>query len=190
LSAFQAGLQSIQETLATAVAKPSAPAVSIDLTPLGRELEALRASVDTRLNQALGQPAKKKDDARELSVALGEGLNALRSDLSRAITAVHTGTMAEKVQSLSHELEMIHSTLATLKDLAEQQRNHLREAQELLATRARQGTVEIDLTQEMLTNERAFLEKFHQALEQSASEQPAAGEAKPGESPDGSKGAL
>ena len=62
---------------------------------------------------------------------------------------------------------MIHSTLATLKDLAVQQRNHLRDAQELLATRAKQGTVEIDLTQEMLTNERAFLEKFQEVLAQS-----------------------
>ena len=99
-----------------------------------------------------------------MATQLGEGLKALREDLSRAITAVHSGTMADKVESLSHELEMIHSTLATLKDVAAQQRDHLRSAQELLATRARQGTVEIDLTQEMLTNEQAFLERFHQVL--------------------------
>jgi hypothetical protein len=75
---------------------------------------------------------------------------------------------------------MIHSTLATLKDLAEQQRNHLRDAQELLATRARQGTVEIDLTQEMLSNERAFLEKFHEVLSQTKPEDPPA---TPGDEP-------
>jgi len=74
--------------------------------------------------------------------------------------------MAEKVDSLSHELEMIHSTLATLKDVASQQRDHLRSAHELLATRAKQGVVEFELTQEMMTNEQAFLEKFHQVLEQ------------------------
>jgi len=76
----------------------------------------------------------------------------------------HSTAMAERVDSLSHELEMIHSTLATLKDLAGQQRDHLRGAQELLAARARQGTVEFEVTQDMLTNERAFLERFHEVL--------------------------
>ncbi|MBN8246341.1 MAG: hypothetical protein J0L84_02720 [Verrucomicrobia bacterium] len=61
---------------------------------------------------------------------------------------------------------MIHSTLASLKDLASQQRDHLRAAGELLATRAKQGTVEVEITQEMLANERAFMERFHQVLEQ------------------------
>ncbi|MBL9174332.1 MAG: hypothetical protein JNL10_12410, partial [Verrucomicrobiales bacterium] len=65
----------------------------------------------------------------------------------------------------SHELEMIHSTLATLKDLAAQQRDHLQAAQELLATRARQGTVEVEVTQEMLANERAFMERLQTVLE-------------------------
>jgi hypothetical protein len=69
-----------------------------------------------------------------------------------------------RLQSLMHEMEMLHSTLATLKDLAAQQRDHLRNTQHLLEERARQGVVEIQLTQEMLTNERAFLDKFHQAL--------------------------
>jgi hypothetical protein len=69
-----------------------------------------------------------------------------------------------RLHNVEHELEMLHSTLATLKDLAAQQRDHLRRAQELLEERARKGVVEIELTQEMLTNERAFLEKFHQVL--------------------------
>jgi hypothetical protein len=60
---------------------------------------------------------------------------------------------------------MIHSTLATLKDLAAQQRNHLRAAEELLVARAKQGTIEVELTQEMLANERAFMERVHQVLE-------------------------
>jgi pyruvate/oxaloacetate carboxyltransferase len=69
-----------------------------------------------------------------------------------------------RMHNVEHELEMLHSTLATLKDIAAQQRDHLRRAQELLEERARKGVVEIELTQEMLTNERAFLEKFHQVL--------------------------
>jgi len=142
----------------------------VDLAPVGRSLESLRATVEEKLARPAPEKPAKAAEGGALSHQLGEGLKALREDLSRAITAVHTGTMAEKVDSLSHELEMIHSTLATLKDLAEQQRNHLRDAQDLLATRARQGTVEIDLTQEMLTNERAFLEKFQQVISESQGE--------------------
>jgi hypothetical protein len=171
LSAFQAGLESIQETLEKQLSKPAAP-LMVDLAPLGRGLEALRATVEDKLGRPASETPAKAAEGPSLGSQLGEGLKALREDLSRAITAVHTGTMAEKVDSLSHELEMIHSTLATLKDLAEQQRNHLREAQELLATRARQGTVEIDLTQEMLTNERAFLEKFQQVISESRGDAP------------------
>jgi hypothetical protein len=165
LSGFQAGLESIQETLQKGISKSPAPApMVLELGPLAQGLEALRATVEKKLAQPAAGETPSRSDAKLVAAQLGEGLNALREDLSRAITAVHSGGMADKVASLSHELEMIHSTLATLKDLAEQQRNHLRDAQELLATRARQGTVEIDLTQEMLSNERAFLEKFHQVL--------------------------
>jgi hypothetical protein len=77
-----------------------------------------------------------------------------------------------RMHNIEHEIEMLHSTLATLKDLAAQQRDHLRRAQELLEERARKGIVEIELTQEMLTNERAFLEKFHQVLAEKESPPP------------------
>ncbi|HWN96015.1 MAG TPA: DNA repair ATPase, partial [Methylomirabilota bacterium] len=77
-----------------------------------------------------------------------------------------------RLHNIEHEMEMLHSTLATLKDLTAQQRDHLRRAQELLEERARKGFVEIELTQEMLTNERAFLEKFHQVLAEKESTPP------------------
>ncbi|MCL4176898.1 MAG: DNA repair ATPase [Verrucomicrobia bacterium] len=166
LSAFQSGLEGIQTALQTQLSKAPAPLV-VDLGPVSSGLEALREAVQNGWSRTVApEPAARETPpaGEGLAAQLGEGLKALREDLSRAITAVHSGTMADKVDSLSHELEMIHSTLATLKDIAAQQRDHLRSAQELLATRAKQGTVEIDLTQEMLTNERAFLERFHQVL--------------------------
>ena len=163
LSGFQAGLQSIQETLEKQLLRAPTP-LTVDLGPLGAGLEALRSTVADHLKGSPGAETPASMPANAMSVQLGEGLKALREDLSRAITAVHSGTMAEKVESLSHELEMIHSTLATLKDVAAQQRDHLRATEELLVARAKQGTVEIELTQEMMTNEKAFLEKFHQAL--------------------------
>jgi MoxR-like ATPase len=170
LSAFQSGLEGIQGALQSAardqLTKAPAPIV-VDLQPLSNGLDALREAVTSTLSRpAAKEPSERgtRSAANELAAQLSQGLKALREDLSRAITAVHSGTMADKVESLSHELEMIHSTLATLKDVAAQQRDHLRAAQELLAARAKQGTVEIDLTQEMLTNEQAFLERFHQVL--------------------------
>ncbi len=175
LADFRGGLSSIGEAIERQLSRPAAP-LSLDLSPLSQSLESLRATVEQRLNapatpaSAPGAPgATSRPDGNGLGHQLAEGLKALREDLSRAITAVHSGTMAEKVESLSHELEMIHSTMATLKDLAAQQRDHLRGAQDLLAARAKQGTVEIELTQEMLTNERAFLEKFHEVLERKES---------------------
>ncbi|MBC8095124.1 MAG: ATP-binding protein, partial [Akkermansiaceae bacterium] len=171
LSAFQTGLEAIQGTLEKQLTKSPAP-LTVDLSSVGKGLESLRATVEEKLNRPapLAESPSPKLDAGKLAAQLEAGLKSLGDDLSRAISAVHSGTMNDKVNSLSHELEMIHSTLATLKDLSEQQRNHLREAQELLATRARQGTVEIDLTQEMLSNERVFLEKFQQVISQSQGE--------------------
>jgi ABC-type transporter Mla subunit MlaD len=145
-------------------ATDASPTPAIDLAPLNRSLEALRATVAEKWSQAADGTAADRGDAGGLSVQLGEGLKALREDLSRAITAVHSGSMAEKVGSLSHEMEMLHSTLATLKDVAARQRDYLRGVEEMLVARAREGTVELELTQEMLTNERAFLDRFHQVL--------------------------
>jgi len=86
--------------------------------------------------------------------------------VARAIAAVQANATTEKLQSLMHEVEMLHKTVATLGDMAAQQRDHLRRAQELLETRAKQGVVELDLTQEMLSNEQAFLEQFHKVLQE------------------------
>lgn len=171
LSQFQSGLESIQSTIASAVARPQAP-VTVDLGTLGQSLELLRTSLEERLTRVLSAATPPPAPASAMPVGiealgaqLGEGLRALGADLSRAVGAAQGGATASKVDSLSHELEMIHSTLVTLKDLASQQRDHLHAAQELLATRARQGTVEVEVTQELLANERAFMERLQTVLE-------------------------
>ena len=117
-------------------------------------------------------PAPLPASGPDLGQQLAEGMRLLREDLTRAVSAVQTGTFAEKVASLSHELEMIHSTMATRKDIAGHQRDHLRSAQELLAVRAKQGTIEIEVTQEMLSNEREFLERFQKALSKTGPTEP------------------
>ncbi|MCW5551044.1 MAG: DNA repair ATPase [Verrucomicrobiae bacterium] len=162
------GLEALKASLEKQAAKPPPvqplPSVTIDFEPLTAHLEALRNTVDQRL----AQPATKDDnghgDFNALAAKLGEGLSALRQDLSRAISVVHTGTMADAMKRMEHEMEMVHSTLATLKDMAARQRDHLHKSQELLETRAKQGAVEVEVTQEMLGNEAAFLEHFHKVI--------------------------
>ncbi|MCL4787875.1 MAG: hypothetical protein KJ070_13965, partial [Verrucomicrobia bacterium] len=175
------GLEALQAALEkqSARSQPTAPPVMIDLTPLAANLEALRNTVDQRLAQPTRKEDKGNGDFNVLAAKLGEGLNALREDLSRAISVVHTGTMADAMKRMEHEMEMVHSTLATLKDMAARQRDHLRASQELLETRAKQGAVEIDVTQEMLTNEAAFLEHFHKVIAEAQKQR----ESKEGEPP-------
>lgn len=151
LAAFHTGLEGIQQALQAGLERFHVPPPAPVAPP--------------------AQPAAPGDTA--VAERLASGLDALRADIARGLASVRsTGNPSASVESLTHEMEMIHSTLATLKDLAAQQRDHLRNAQELLATRARQGTVEFELTQEMLNNEKVFLERFHEVL------------AKTGKSPD------
>jgi len=195
LSTFQGGLEAIQQTLESQLARASAPPsvmvdlgpvekglaalqealltggdrqksqpqVAIDLAPLGKSLDALRTTVEQRLSPP-DRGAGAASDMGALAAKVGDSLEALRGDLSRAISEVHSGSMADKMGSLMHEMEMLHSTLATLKDIARRQRDYLRSVEDMLVAKAKDGTVEIQLTQEMLENESAFLEQFHKAL--------------------------
>jgi hypothetical protein len=146
--------------------------VALDLAPLGKSLESLRATLEERLTAASSTAAPPEADFSVLASRVGEGLDALRGDLKNAIAEVHTGSMADKMVSLMHEMEMLHSTLATLKDIASRQRDYLRSVETMLVERAKDGTVEIQLTQEMLENEGAFLEQFHRALGQQTTDNP------------------
>jgi hypothetical protein len=116
-------------------------------------LEGIRESIAGQL--ANPQPAPQVHlDFSPISQAIA----GLRADLTRP-----QGEFPE-LRSVLHELEMVHSTLATLKELAARQREHLDDARRLLDERARQGSVEIEVTQDLLANESAFLEHFHKAL--------------------------
>jgi hypothetical protein len=157
----------------------AAPPMTVDLGPLSQSLEALRASVEKRLAQPAKKDAAGDGHFNQLAAKLGEGLNALRQDLSQAIAAVHTGTVGDAMKRMEHEMEMVHSTLATLKDMAARQRDHLRTSQELLETRAKQGSLEIDVTQEMLSNEGAFLEQFQKAIAEAQKNREATADAPP-----------
>ena len=167
LAPVEQGLAALQAALLQSAGRePSVPQVIVDLAPLGNSVDALRATVEQHLGASSARHAAPGADLSVLASRVGESLDALRGDLSRAIAEVHTGSMGDKMGSLMHEMEMLHGTLATLKDIARRQRDYVRSVEEMLVSRAKDGTVEIQLTQEMLDNESAFLEKFHQALGQ------------------------
>jgi hypothetical protein len=138
--------------------------VVTQLSAFQQGLEGIQSALEKQLQQT---PAPVVIDV----APLGKSFDALRSSIEEKVAkAPSGGGDPSQMRSLMHEMEMLHSTLATLKDLAAQQRDHLKSSQDLLQTRAQQGVVEIQLTQEMLTNERAFLEKFHEVL--ATAEQP------------------
>jgi len=167
LAPVEQGLAALQTALLSSVAKEIAPPqVVVELEPLGTHLEALRTTVEKGLGQTPAPAAPTQDAVASVAARVGTSLDALRGDLSRAISEVHTGSMAAKVGSLMHEMEMVHSTLATLKDIASRQRDYVRNVEEMLVARAKDGTVEIQLTQEMLQNEHAFLEQFQKVMSQ------------------------
>ena len=88
----------------------------------------------------------------------------MREELTRAITSVHSNAQDERLGYVTQQVTLLHNMLETLKDVAMQQRDHVRNVEEMLIARAKQGTVELELTQEMLQNEKVFLERVQQVL--------------------------
>jgi hypothetical protein len=177
VSSGLAALQAAVEKQAARSQTPQAPQ-PLDFGPLSQSLEALRATVEKRLAQPAKPDVAGAGGFTLLAEKLGAGLDALRQDLSKAIATGNTGTAGDAMKRMEHEMEMVHSTLATLKDMAARQRDHLRTSQELLETRAKQGSLEIDVTQEMLSNEAEFLEHFQKAIADAQKHRDATGSAK------------
>lgn len=168
LATFQGGLESIRDTLEQRLSSAAKTETNSGLAPetaaLAQVLEALRTTLAER-------PAPSADPIA-LAKQFGDSMKALSTELGRALRAANSGALAQKVDSLTHELEQIHCTMSSVEDLARQQREKLKAAQELLAARAKQGTLEVEVTQEMLENQSIFLRRFNEAL--AAAKQPAA----------------
>jgi hypothetical protein len=133
--------------------------VVAQLASVQNGLEGIQEALMQRRN---GHPEKTAEAATVTPLAAE--FRAMREDVTNAITSVHSSAAAERLAMVSHEVKLLQNTLESLKDAAMQQRNHLRNVEELLTARARQGTVEFELTQEMLTNEKVFLERVQQVL--------------------------
>lgn len=99
--------------------------------------------------------------------AFGAGLDSIQRTLAEGVRTAdlaRTVESADRMRSVIHELEMVHATLASLRDISQQQRDYLQSVREQLALRAKQGVIEFELTEEMLTNEKQFLDRFQQML--------------------------
>lgn len=101
--------------------------------------------------------------------AFGAGLDAIQRTIANATqkAASNEETDADsraRMRSVMHELEMIHATLASLQDLSIQQRDALHTSREQLAVRAKQGVIEVELTDEMMANQEKFLDHFQTVL--------------------------
>jgi len=138
--------------------------------PVGRvvaQLHGFQTGLDgirSVLTEQIAKPAPAPPEIKLDFAPIGKAIDGLRKDLVKTKAEDDNTVTPAKLRSVLHELEMMHSTLATLKDLAARQREHLDDARRLLDERARQGSVEIEVTQELLANEAAFLEHFHNAL--------------------------
>lgn len=130
-----------------------------------------------------GAQAKREGNGEASATQmLATEFRAMREEMANAIRAAYSGTNAERFTAVSQEVRSLHELLAQLNDVAEQQRNLLRDVEERMAARARDGTVEFELTQEMLTNEQAFLTRVQQVLAEAQQPGPAAPEKKEGTS--------
>lgn len=146
-----------RNTTAKGTGDDPAGRVVASLTGFQDGLDAIRKTME----DGLAKPAPTTPiDLQPIAAALGD----LRSDLTKAFASANEASSTDRMKSLMHELEMVHSTLATLKNLAALQRDQLQASRELLETRAKQGSLEIEITQDLLGNEAAFLEKFHEAI--------------------------
>jgi hypothetical protein len=137
--------------------------------PVGRvvaQLHGFQSGLDG-IREALASEAGRTAPAPQVHLdfaPIGKAIETLRKELTRAVESNRDAAVPESIRTVNHELEMVHSTLATLKDLAARQRDHLAATRELLESRAKQGSIEIEVTRDLLANDAAFLEHFHNAL--------------------------
>lgn len=101
--------------------------------------------------------------------AFGAGLDGIQRTLAAGMEKAKTAREAdvqERLRVVNHELEMVHATLGSLRDMAAKQRDYLQGARDELAARAKQGVIEFEMTDEMMANEKQFLDTFQQMLAQ------------------------
>lgn len=126
--------------------------------------------IKSTFQRNLRQGGRDADPATRIVSQLShfsEGLQSIQSTLAIGVEQAaedRADDERNRMRSVLHELEMVHATLASLRDMAGQQRDYLQSAREQLAVRAKQGVIEFEVTDEMLANEKQFLDRFQEIL--------------------------
>ncbi len=164
LTAFHASLQGIQQTLEQRLG--GGAALKVDLSSLTEAIGGLKASAAAAAVPAptAAAPIDRAPVEGVSPALLRSTLQELASTLREMSDRGDNAPTTRKIDLLWHEVEAIRTTLARLKALTDQRSQYLDNAGQMLAARAKEGTFAIELTQEMLTNERAFLESFQRAF--------------------------
>ena len=151
--------------------------------PVGRvvaQLAAFQAGLESIRDALTGRVAKAPAAVSVDFAPLAKSLEALRQDLGRLMVGVTTGAGSEPGSArASRDLETLRGTLTILEDMTTRQHDHLQGVQDLLHNRSKQGVVEVGLTQEMLTSQRAFLDQFRKVLAECQPKRRAAQPAEP-----------
>jgi hypothetical protein len=130
--------------------------------PVGRvvaQLAAFQAGLES-IREALDARGSAAAPAVNLDLEpLSRSLDAFRQDLGRVLAGAEPGSARS-----SRDLDTLRGTLTILEDMTTRQHDHLQGVQDLLHNRSKQGVVEVGLTQEMLSSQRAFLDQFRKVL--------------------------
>ena len=122
-------------------------------------LQGIQDAIEKQL-----QRGAMRADMPSTETQLREGFEKLGADLSRVVESTQQGPVSQKVDLLAQDLAAIQGTMAALQQLTAQRLEHLRGAQTKMATRVQEDSAALALAQELLSNERVFLEQFDHAF--------------------------
>ncbi len=137
--------------------------------PAGRvvsQLSALQVGLEG-IQDVIDKQAQKPVAALDLS-PLAHSLDSLRSDLTQSLmqnlakTPSLDPNLVKPVQVA--ELERLKTLMSVIEDMTTRQFEQLQGVRNLLHNRAKQGVVEVGLTQEMLEGQTAFLEQLRKIM--------------------------
>ena len=132
---------------------------------INENLVALRAAVEAYLNRT-PQVAEGggSENTEALANYLGEGLNAVRSDITNALAQLQSSVESERMDRVARQVDAVQNSMTGLRDLLSQNREGLK----TLQVKAQSATPEtvLELNQELIGNTAAMVEAILKQIEQ------------------------
>ena len=154
-----------QQQAATVSDSETTAAAPAQFEGINENLVALRTAVESYLNrtpQAVERGGGENIEA--LANYLGEGLNAVCSDITNALAQLQSNVEAERMDRVSRQVEAVQNSMTGLRDLLAQNREGLKTLQ-VKAQSAAPETV-LELNQELIGNTDAMVEAILKQIEQ------------------------